>query len=180
MNAYVSRKVFCSKQMAFPLLPLDPQRMKRKREEEEFEDEDNDRYGEYQWVFVGNAATGKRESIPYAAVVQDADAFNNNEVEWVAEERAIFKFKYNSEGETPFVVNPSRMADPQQMMKMQTYNGYIIHSRWIDRKEYEMYAFVEKEFNALNPLEQGYTVPDVTCGRKFRFMYGLTWAKASM
>lgn len=162
--------------------------MKREREEEK--EDEYSRGREYQWVFVGmDASTGKMESIPYKDVVEDGEAFDSNEVRHLANHRVIYKFKYRYIGDTPSVVNPTKGAVtsdggkkqqrilPQQMVpQIETYDGYIFHSRWIDRGDYEMYAFVKRPFNTIGPLERGYTIPDITCGRQFGFMYGIQWA----
>ena len=133
--------------MAFPLLDLNPQRVKREREEEE-EQEEQERE-RFEWQFVGRDASGGLTYIPYRFIVSDGSEIDERTSKYLRENRSIHKFNFKVVG-TPFATPASgsqaansakkkMRAAPQQMIPVfEERSGFVIHSKWIGEEEFEM------------------------------------------
>ena len=169
-----------------PLLNLDTRRINKRGREEEEENEREEK-GKFEWHFVGRDASGGLTHIPYRFVVGDGSEIDTQTYKYLKESREIHRFGFKVFA-TPFVTpssnsqvvtSGSRMRiTPQQFVPVfEEASGFVIHSKWINDSDSEMYAFITAQINAdIQPLED---VVDPSCQKTYKFAYGLEWLKSS-
>jgi len=172
-----------------PLLNLDTRRIKRGREEEEEEEEEENEQekGKFEWHFVGKDASGGFTHIPYRFVVGEGSEIDTQTYNNLRKNREIHRFEFKVFG-TPFATSPSNsqvvssgsrmQITPQKLVpRIGLASGFVIHSKWINDSDSEMYAFITAQIGAdIQPLQD---VVDPSCQKTYKFAYGLEWLKSS-